>query len=134
PSLFLRDVIVDFFVVTARVFFLAFTKRNVIGDAADASVLLWIFLRDFEWNADRPQGNTSRPVKLDVPGLNILLRFLHRLHRIPTSLLSDAGNGNNHRSEKEEGFHQARINEIVLSNRIAEEKAIPWAIDRARRG
>jgi hypothetical protein len=78
------------FVVLARVFFLSFPKRYVVGDTANSSVSLGILLSHLNWNTDWHRRNAARPIKLDVPCPNILLGFLHGISGIPRLLRRNA--------------------------------------------
>ena len=83
-SMLLRDVGVNLLVVAAGVFFLSFSKRYVVGDAANSSVRLGIIFSYLERDTHWSRRNATRPIKLDMPCPNIVLGFLHGVSRIPS--------------------------------------------------
>ncbi len=77
-------------VVPAGIFLLSFSKRYVVGDAANSSIGLWILLGHFDRHTNWPRRDAARPIELDVPCPNILFGFLHGISRIPGWLRSNA--------------------------------------------
>ena len=86
----LTDVGVNLRVIPAGIFFLSFAKWYVVGDTTNSSVSPGIFLRDLERNAYWPHPNATRPIKLDMPCADVLLRFLHGISWIPSRLRRNA--------------------------------------------
>ena len=64
--MFLTDVRKHLLVVPARVFFLSFSKRYVVSDAAISGVSLGILLSHVERDTNRERRCTARPIKFDV--------------------------------------------------------------------
>jgi len=89
----LSNVGVNLLVVPAGIFFLSFSKSYVVGNTANSSVRLRIILSYLERDTYWSGLNATRPVKLDMPCVNVLLRFLHGVSRIPGWIRSNANHG-----------------------------------------
>ena len=101
----LSDVGVNLLVVPAGIFFLSFSKGYVVGDAANSSIGLGIFLSYFNRDTDWPRRNAARPIKLDVPGANVLFGFLDGISRIPSGLGRNATSSSKRQYENAEYLH-----------------------------
>src|SRR5436190_9238039 len=104
-SPFLSDVGVNLLVVPAGIFFLPFAKWYVVGNAANSSIGLGIFLSDFERNTDWPRRNAARPIKLDVPGANVLFGFLGGISWIPSRIRPYAKPSSHRQCENAKDLH-----------------------------
>jgi hypothetical protein len=103
----LTDVGKHLLVVPARVFLLSFSKWYVVGDAAISSVSLRILLSHVERDTNRERCNTARPIKLNVPGANVLLGFLNGVVRIPGRIRCNTKRSSESQSQSAKDFHLA---------------------------
>src|SRR5438046_1597464 len=92
--MFLTNVRKHLLVVPAGIFFLSFSKRYVVGDTAISGVSFRILLSHVERDTNWERCNTARPIKLDVPGANVLFGFLDCISRIPSRLRGNATRSN----------------------------------------
>src|SRR5439155_8107 len=105
----LTDISKNLLVVPAGVFFLSLSKWYVVGDATDSSIGLGIFLSHLGRNTDWHRRDAAGPIKLDMPGANILLSFLDGISRIPSRLRRNATPSNEGQYENAQGFHLTLI-------------------------
>lgn len=103
--MFLSNVSVNLLVVAAGIFFLPFSKWYVVGDAADSSIGLGIFLGHLDRNTYWHRRDAARPIELDMPCANIVLRFLDGISRIPSRLRRNATPGSKRQYENAEYLH-----------------------------
>src|SRR6478735_6994074 len=103
----LSNVGVNLLVVPAGIFFLSFSKWYVVGNTANSSIGLGIFLSHLERDTDWPGRNATRPIKLDIPCANVLLGFLHGVSRIPCWFRCQATYKDERRAEDMHNLHNA---------------------------
>jgi len=86
----LTDVGVNLRVIPAGIFFLSFAKWYVVGDTADSGIGPWILFSHLHRHTNWSNPNATRPIKLDMPCADVLLRFLHGISWIPSRLRRNA--------------------------------------------
>jgi hypothetical protein len=63
----LSNIGVNLLVIPAGIFFLSFSKRYVVSDAANSSVRLRTIFSYFNRDTDWPGSDAARALKFDVP-------------------------------------------------------------------
>src|SRR6059058_5522781 len=101
----LIDISKNLRVIPARVFFLSFPKRYVIGDTADSGVSFGILLRHLDRNTNWHRRNAAGPIKRNASCANILLGFLHRISRVTSRLRRNATPSDEEYSENAQDLH-----------------------------
>ena len=104
----LTNVGVNLLVIPAGILFLSFSKWYVVGDTAISGVSFRILLSHVERDTNWERCNTARPIKLDVPGANVLFGFLDCISRIPSRLGRNATRSDEGQYENARDLHLTR--------------------------
>src|SRR5215510_10833726 len=92
----LSDVGVNLRVIPAGIFFLSFSKWYVVSDTADSGISPWVFFSHLDRHTHWSNPNATRPIKLDMPCMNVLLSLLYGISWIPSWIGGNATHSDEH--------------------------------------
>jgi hypothetical protein len=112
----LSDVSVNLRVISPGIFFLPLAKWYVVSDTPHSGISARILFSHLHRHTHWSNPNTARPIKLDMPGADVLFGFLHGISWIPSWIGSDAIPGKQDDGEDAQDFHITR-DEITCAHR-----------------